>query len=391
MPSVWDELDEISQEALRLRQRLLQISERLFGTVQSPASSSAVEPESDAPDPSPSPAPIAPLKQPAAPVASNDASSLEPFSIDSDLKTRRSPLTAVDIDGLLDDRQSPLAGIGKAVIAAATKYRINATYIVAHAALESGWGTSRICREKNNLFGWGAFDATPWASSKAFPDRETCIDFVMARVADLYLSPTGKYYRGPFLGNKSKGMNVFYASDPNWGSKIARIAQELEEDLVGDGHQDATKVFLTPHFTLEEIIRSATADKYGIDNTLPPHLYPNAIRVCEFLEAVRARLGRGFTPAQVYRSPLLTEPLKREGYKPAANSKHAQALAADLPRTPEMWAAITAAAKAHPEPVYVLLEDDPPHIHVALGQTQRSEVRLREGAVLRNWERVGVI
>lgn len=156
-----------------------------------------------------------------------------PFGIDTNLKTTKSPITADFIDTYLRGKATgALAGIGGAVIAAAEKYGIHAAYIVAHAALESGWGASRIAREKNNLFGWSAFDKTPYASARAFPSREEGIDFVLGRIDTLYLTPGGRFYRSaPCLGRKGAGgygMNVCYASDPDWGRKIARIAEAME-------------------------------------------------------------------------------------------------------------------------------------------------------------------
>lgn len=54
---------------------------------------------------------------------------------------------------------------------------------------------------------------------------------------------------------------------------------------------------LTPHFTLEEFIRSDKAAAEGIDNTLPPELHANAIATCEMLERIRALLSEraGYT------------------------------------------------------------------------------------------------
>ncbi|MFN8525306.1 MAG: glucosaminidase domain-containing protein [Chloroflexota bacterium] len=157
----------------------------------------------------------------------------EPFSIDTNLKTRVSPLTASFIDEYVrTKRNGELAGIGALALAAAQKYQINATYIVAHAALESGWGSSRIAREKHNLYGWSAFDSSPYSSATGFPDRGACVDFVMGRIDALYLSPNGDYYEGsPCLGrggSGSYGMNAHYASDPSWGSSIASIARAME-------------------------------------------------------------------------------------------------------------------------------------------------------------------
>jgi cell wall-associated NlpC family hydrolase len=161
----------------------------------------------------------------------------EPFTQDTNLKITTSPLSADFIDEFLrTKRNGELAGIGKAAVAAAQNYSINTSYIVAHAALETGWGAARIAREKNNLFGWSAFDASPYSSARGFPNRETCIDFVMGRINELYLTPSGRYFRrAPCLGqggDREYGMNANYASDPGWGAKIARIADTMEQAFI---------------------------------------------------------------------------------------------------------------------------------------------------------------
>lgn len=154
-----------------------------------------------------------------------------PFSINTNLKTHPHTVTAKSIDDFLRAKNSPLAGIGQGVIDGANKYAINAVYIVAHAIHETGWGRSRIYREKNNLFGWGAIDSSPFAGAGKFPSPEVCIDYVMGKINNLYLKPSGRYYeRRPCLGNKDYGMNVHYASDKDWGKKIAAIAQQIEKE-----------------------------------------------------------------------------------------------------------------------------------------------------------------
>lgn len=178
--------------------------------------------------------PITPSSTESTAIDSFDFSVLPPFSIDSDLKERLSPLTAESIDNYFTNKKpSALAGIGNAVMEASQKYKINATYIVAHAILETGWGKSRIYREKNNLFGWGAIDDSPFAGAGRFPSREACIDFVMGRVNELYLKPTGRFFTlKACVGNKQFGMNAKYASDPRWGESIASIARRLERDAI---------------------------------------------------------------------------------------------------------------------------------------------------------------
>jgi hypothetical protein len=179
------------------------------------------------------------------------------FTIFTDLKQTVSSLTSQSIDNFFamqpGARQS-LRGIGQPVIEAARKYAINASYIVAHAILESGWGTSRISQIKNNLFGWNAFDSNPNLAT-GFESRAQCIDFVMGRVNALYLDPRGDFFVGsPCVGNKQIGMNVNYAAESDWGASIAAIAKHLG-NIIGGG-APAVKV------------RGTTA-QYVVDHTIP--------------------------------------------------------------------------------------------------------------------------
>jgi len=112
-----------------------------------------------------------------------------------------------------------LAGLGEDFVVVAQKYHLNPVYIAAHAAHESGWGTSRIAQEKKNLFGYGAYDSCPYECAKTFPTYRDGIMFVMSRVKKDYLTPGGKYYEGETL----EAMNIHYATDKEWAAKIKRI------------------------------------------------------------------------------------------------------------------------------------------------------------------------
>ncbi|MDD2319157.1 MAG: D-Ala-D-Ala carboxypeptidase family metallohydrolase [Geobacteraceae bacterium] len=48
---------------------------------------------------------------------------------------------------------------------------------------------------------------------------------------------------------------------------------------------------ITEHFTLEELTRSATALRLGLDNTLPAQFYRNVELVAETLERIRTFFG----------------------------------------------------------------------------------------------------
>ncbi len=142
------------------------------------------------------------------------------FSITTNL-TQPSNLTATEINQFLAG--TALAGLGPVYIQAQDTYHVNARYLVAHSIEESAWGTSAIAQQKNNLFGFEAYDSNPFQDAATFPSFGACIMTVAQYISVNYLSPTGQYYHGPTL----QGMNVDYATDPNWATNIANIANTI--------------------------------------------------------------------------------------------------------------------------------------------------------------------
>ena len=125
--------------------------------------------------------------------------------------------------GYTDVSRSKLVNAGKYFQAVTGKYGINGALQYAMAIHESGWGTSSLSLNKNNLFGMNATDDNPYGNGTSFSSVESGINYH----ADIYLSQgytdplTDWRYMGPQVGNKGSGMNVRYASDPFWGEKIA--------------------------------------------------------------------------------------------------------------------------------------------------------------------------
>lgn len=118
------------------------------------------------------------------------------------------------------------------------KYNINGIFLASIAIHESGWGTSEIAKDKNNLFGYGSYDATPYESSFEFTDYAEGIETVAKSLVKYYLNPSGTkiyggetaaawYYNGPTL----KGVNTRYASDENWHAKVYQYMETLYNRL----------------------------------------------------------------------------------------------------------------------------------------------------------------
>ena len=127
--------------------------------------------------------------------------------------------------------ESQLVNEGSSFIDAQDNYHINGVLQFAMATHESGWGRSSLSIKKNNLFGINAIDSSPTESANAFDSVPSVIDYHAQRYLSWgYSDPLGdtRYY-GFYLGNKSGGMNVKYASDPYWGEKIAGIYYSLDK------------------------------------------------------------------------------------------------------------------------------------------------------------------
>ncbi|MBR3002811.1 MAG: G5 domain-containing protein [Clostridia bacterium] len=71
------------------------------------------------------------------------------------------------------------------------KYKINGIFLASIAIHESAWGTSKIAQDKKNLFGFGAYDSSPYESANTFDDYGKGIDAVAKYLAKNYLYPAG--------------------------------------------------------------------------------------------------------------------------------------------------------------------------------------------------------
>ena len=155
-----------------------------------------------------------------------------PFQF-SNLKSRTN-YTAADINRLysiMGASDSKLAGKGATFKAAEQRYGVNALYLVAHSALESAWGRSKIAKDKNNFFGISAYDDTPYTSATKFDDVDSGILGAARWINSRYLHNSGYPANGAYLGNKAGGMNVNYATAPYWGESIASIMFSANEKL----------------------------------------------------------------------------------------------------------------------------------------------------------------
>lgn len=143
------------------------------------------------------------------------------ISFDMDLRTK-SKYTAQDFNIMLSG--TDLQGLGETFKKCDDK-GINSLFVVALACHESNYGRSSLSKDKNNIFGFRAYDRDPYNNAKQFSSKEDCIEFVSKYICDNYLNENGKYFNGDTITS----INVKYASDKSWANKIYNIMKKLEK------------------------------------------------------------------------------------------------------------------------------------------------------------------
>lgn len=118
------------------------------------------------------------------------------------------------------------------------QYNINGIFVAAVGIHESSWGTSKIALQKNNLFGYGAYDSNPYNGAYEFNNYSESIDLIARVFVKYYLNPSGTsiyggekavgtYYNGATLA----GINKKYAIDKNWANAVFLHMKYLYNNL----------------------------------------------------------------------------------------------------------------------------------------------------------------
>lgn len=114
------------------------------------------------------------------------------------------------------------------------EYNINGIFVASIGIHESAWGTSRIAKNKYNLFGYGAYDSNPYNGAYTFSNYSESIDLLARVLVKYYLNPkgtaiydgqvaSGKYYSG----NTVSDVNKKYATDKNWANCVYKYMEYL--------------------------------------------------------------------------------------------------------------------------------------------------------------------
>lgn len=127
--------------------------------------------------------------------------------------------------------KSKLIGLGSVLKEAEETYKMNALLVLSLAIHESNYGMSDHAQKNNNLFGLAVYDSNPNVGA-GFATVSNCIKSLSANYLNKnYIPLSGAYANGGMFGNKSRGINVRYASDPYWGQKAAGHAYQLDKAM----------------------------------------------------------------------------------------------------------------------------------------------------------------
>lgn len=127
----------------------------------------------------------------------------------------------IDYWGSIRNGNMPFTGKGQIFIDAAKESGLDPVYILAHAAFESGWGTSYYATAHHNYFGIGAFDSNPSNAVNYGNDGMANGIINGAKwIADNYYS-AGQTTLHTMRYSPSGTHN--YCSSTTWGGNIAHI------------------------------------------------------------------------------------------------------------------------------------------------------------------------
>ena len=92
---------------------------------------------------------------------------------------------------------------------------VNAVFLASVAALESGWGSSKAAKERNNLFGW----SNPDGSLTRFNSVQECISHVSNKLSENYLREDGLYFNGCTV----EGIGKRYCETDAWADAVKEL------------------------------------------------------------------------------------------------------------------------------------------------------------------------
>lgn len=146
---------------------------------------------------------------------------IQPVSFSSDNLLTASNATNKKIEIALTG--TGLEGLAHAYTEAELTYGVNAIFLVALTAEESGWGNSHRAKTQNNLSGFAVY--SPTSRGTTFSSKEESIMATARLLKEDYLNSDGQYYNGTSISS----VNIRYCPNDggNWSKNITAIANEI--------------------------------------------------------------------------------------------------------------------------------------------------------------------
>lgn len=145
----------------------------------------------------------------------------------------KSNVNAKQLEDVLDDTE--LSGLATHVIDAEKSYNINALFMVALMAHESGWGESQRAKE-NNLTGFAVYTSS--SRGAMFESKRENILKTAELLDEDFLSEDGINYNGLSVVDVNKKYCFEQDQktiDYNWSKSITKIADDLKEEIISGG------------------------------------------------------------------------------------------------------------------------------------------------------------
>lgn len=118
----------------------------------------------------------------------------------------------------------------QAFVNAENEFGISSLFMLAHAAVESAWGTSYYSKTRNNLFGFNAYDSNPDQAS-SYASQTASIRFYANFLKEYYLTPGAVY----FNGTTPHGVFVRYSSSHDSEAQtVVSIMNALQSHITGE-------------------------------------------------------------------------------------------------------------------------------------------------------------
>lgn len=114
------------------------------------------------------------------------------------------------------------------------KYGLNAFFIMSLTAEESGWGTSYLATNYNNIAG----HKNKYGGWKYYDSKVQCLEETFRLISQEYVSPKGDFYCGKDMFD----INLTYCPNKDnptkWANNIYNISQELLQKLKEENNNE---------------------------------------------------------------------------------------------------------------------------------------------------------